>query len=138
MKKNKTLKEPELSYFDKFTIKHSDFLRSCIYHWPTDNKVDPHYKFKINWSGGGTGGSCWDDEKQIINSESEPEFDVLDQMLTEFCPNITFLQYKTIYRKIIKTSSYQDGDYYGGSELKFEKSFTLIDLFNTLSEMNLI
>ncbi len=71
-----------------------------------------------SWSLGGTAGSCWDepgDEKRIVSAEPPPiTFEEFDKLLTEVCPNITFLQYRLIYGKCVTTETSGEGDYYGG------------------------
>lgn len=123
--------------FDQFTNKHKKFLKKYL-SWPTNNKVDPNYTFSINWSGGGTMGSCWDNKLRQIDSEIEPQFSIFDEMLLKFCPVISRQQYQIIYDRVVKTIDYLDRDYYEGCQKKFEKSFSLIDLFNILLEMELL
>lgn len=130
--------EPELSNFDKFVLKNIDFLKGIVYPWPKDNRIDANFELKISWSGGGTSGNCWDDHISEFSGDLEPEFNTLDEILAEICPNITFLKYKNIYSQIVKSDSRSEGDYYGGSETIYEKSFRLYNLYNELIAKNLI
>jgi hypothetical protein len=71
--------------------------------------------------GGMSGGSCWGTEPEpYINTETV-EFEVLDLVLMELKPNITYLQYKMV-NKLIHTNNETQYEYYGNStdyEIKY-------------------
>lgn len=85
----------------------------------------------VEWTTGGmTGGSCWGDEARPIPSydiEKPPEFNVLEEMLQELCPNITLKEYRTILNdKNVKVSrEWTDYEYYGNH---YDRESITIDL----------
>ena len=91
-----------------------------------------------SWSKGGTWGSCWSDDLSTITPDSTPEFKEFDDMLSEICPNITFLQYKKLYNECVKEVEYDDNDYYGGTEYRAYWSCDLKKLHKMLLEMKII
>ncbi len=66
-------------------------------------------------TGGMTGGSCWGNEAYHYN-EIPPEnrMQVLDIILKELLPKISYLQYKQIER-LIHNNTETDCEYYGNS-----------------------
>lgn len=85
----------------------------------------------VEWTTGGmTGGNCWGDEARSMGSydiDDEPEFNVLEEMLQEICPNITLKEYRTILDDSdVKVSrSWTDSEYYGNY---YERESISIDL----------
>ena len=65
-------------------------------------------------TGGYSGGSCWDDSDPRPYSKDTPKdkMKVLDLVLKEIKPDITFLQFREI-EKLIKTNSETEYEYYG-------------------------
>lgn len=94
----------------------------------------------IEWSTGGAfGGTCWGGkpEDNISPGEDEPEFLSLDSILTHFCPEITFLKYKQ-FQNLIKTLEYTENEYYGNYTNKKIKYIVVKDLYDKLTELELI
>jgi hypothetical protein len=92
------------------------------------------------WSTGGMqGGSCWGGEPHYYAtpSESEPEWEMLDQILEFFCPNLSFLRYKGIMR-LVNTADYSEGEYYGNPTNYSIKILKLATLWEYLNENKLI
>ena len=97
-------------------------------------------KIYIEWSTGGMqGGNCWNDDeaRPYASSESEPEFKDLDDVLTAVCPDIKFLQYKTI-SSLIKHDSRTEQEYYGNCTDYSSKSINLDELYDQLVKMGAI
>lgn len=65
-------------------------------------------------TGGYRGGSCWDSSDPQPYSEEPPKdkFKVLDLVLKELMPNITYLQFKEI-DSLIHTEEESENEYYG-------------------------
>ena len=108
---------------------------------PKKIDLDEHYLY-VEWcSGGISGGSCWDDgtdDRHYGRSgEAEPEFDNIDTVLAELCPNLTFLQYKKIMAKIVKRGEYTINEYYGNTTDYTFKVVNLRELYEALQEMKL-
>lgn len=93
----------------------------------------------IEWRIGGiTGGSCWGDKAdRPVDGEPEPEFENLDVILAEICPNISFLQYKRLCQSIIKIGERSSYEYYGNYYDYATKSFAIADLEKYLKDNNL-
>jgi adenylate kinase family enzyme len=66
------------------------------------------------WTTGGSYGSCWGDRLTPVTPDDQPEFDVLDELLCDICPTITFLQYKKIMKSCVEFEESYESDYYGG------------------------
>lgn len=84
-------------------------------------------------------GSYWSGSENSSSScspgDDQPEFEDFDKLLGELCPNITFLQYKKIYRQCCKLNHRQDSDYYGGYSKYAWYTCDLIKLEEVLKEM---
>jgi hypothetical protein len=142
-------KEKFLSGLAKVTIYKRAPAR---YHWdePTytsirkQEKVDLENHFLyVQWSAGGiSGGSCWDEGEQDNHyrtaGEPEPQFDDIDEVLTELCPDLSFLQYKKLMAKVVKQGIYTVNEYYGNSSDYGYKVVNLQELFDALVEMGLL
>ena len=61
-----------------------------------------------------------------------------DELIERVCPNISFIQYKNIYRKCVTQKTRTDCDYYGGSKEKAWWECNLKDLYKILLEKGLI
>jgi len=90
----------------------------------------------MRWElGGYSGGSCWNDnEPTRYSGEVKPNFEVLDIVLKELSPNITYLQYKDI-EKLIQSDEKSEWEYYGNSTdwgIQFIILSELITLLKTL------
>lgn len=104
----------------------------CLKSW-----LEP--RIFIKWTiGGMTGGSCWGSRAdEPVIAEQEPEFESLDKIIEELCPNITFLQYRRLCQTLIKEEQDSDYYYYGNYREKRIKSIILDELENYLREKNL-
>jgi len=92
----------------------------------------------IKWvSGGITGGSCWDTKNYPLDSEEEPEFEVLDELLFKVCPSISLLYYRKLC-KLIVVDEFEEREYYGNHREYTRKSIKVDDVWNFLNEHNLI
>lgn len=141
--KDKIIKEHKLdstettalqNFLDKYDEEIQSFLFNCIEkgHLCVWGKINPI--IKIEWSLGGTAGNCWDDSLSEIESDSEPEFTVLDEILEEFWPDIKYLQYKKLIKNICESGTKSDGDYYGGNTTIAYRKINLIDLYQYIQD----
>lgn len=90
------------------------------------------------WCLGGTWGSCWGD-KGTVSPEAQPTaFKAFDELLEKLCPNISFMQYKSIYNETVKIVEDGYGDYYGGYRNNAHFECDLVKLYEMLSERGLI
>jgi len=94
---------------------------------------------EVEWcSGGLQGGNCWGDDASIpVEGDVEPPFNYLDNVLLEICPQMGFLQYKTLCNKI-KFDTRSENEYYGNHSIYSKKSLKVDDLWIFLIEHNLI
>ena len=94
---------------------------------------------RVDWTiGGVTGGDCWGSSANTARiADPEPEFESLDRILAEVCPNISFIQYKRLCQAIIKTKEEIENCYYGNYYEKRIKSFSIADLEEYLKDNNL-
>lgn len=67
-------------------------------------------------TGGYSGGSCWDssDPQPYLEEPPSDKFKVLDMVLEELMPNITYLQFKKI-DALIHSEEESENEYYGNS-----------------------
>lgn len=85
-------------------------------------------------TGGVSGGSCWDESDPRPYSLSEfPEFKVLDMVIKEVNPNISYLKYKEI-EELIHSNEETEWEYYGNSTDYTIKFVILSELLDTLKD----
>ena len=100
-----------------------------------DRKV-PEYIYN-EWSTGGmSGGSCWDDDAPTayVSNEKPPGFTDLETILTEFVPNLTYLQYRALEREVVEDDSYTQNEYYGNCTNYAMQKVELKKLYDYLVE----
>lgn len=99
-------------------------------------------ELSITWvTGGMRGGSCWGGEPRPMDDwekDEEPEFEALDKVLEEICPNISFLVYKRLCQSVIEEDSRYEPDYYGNSTEYGIKKVNLRKLYDYMSSKDLI
>lgn len=69
------------------------------------------------WSNGGTYVN-YEGNTFYILADTPKEFDELDNLLEELCPTLTFFQYKKLIKECTSIETWEERDYYGGSENK--------------------
>jgi len=88
--------------------------------------------FHVEWIAGGQGGgSCWDnDDSNLhpIDSEPEPEFLQLDEVLNALWPKIGYLQYKVLVQTLVTRGTREEYEYYGNFTIYASKSVNIRDL----------
>lgn len=89
----------------------------------------------MRWETGGMcGGGYHDDSylRRYDSHNSKPDFVVLELVLKELYPTITYLQYKDI-EKLIRTTSETDGEDYYGNCTDFDIEYIILsELINLL------
>jgi len=90
------------------------------------------------WCLGGTWGNCWGDSGTVPADKQPTEFKEFDEMLSEICPNITFLQYKALYGATVTVETEDEYDYYGGSVENAYYKCSLKELYDKMVQMGLI
>ena len=109
-------------------------VESIVSKWAIEDGI-----ISIDWTiGGMTGGNCWGNSADTARTaDPEPEFEDLDKILAEICPNISFLQYKRLCQAVIKTKDQTEGGYYGNYYETRIKSFSVAELEEYLKDNNL-
>ncbi len=81
-------------------------VESIVSKWAIKDGI-----ISVDWTIGGlTGGSCWGGSADTARTaDPEPEFEDLDKILAEICPNISFLQYRRLCQAVIKTKDQTEG-----------------------------
>lgn len=133
-------KETFIEKCKEFAKKGNCFWEEYNYLYPNTKPPEAWtYCFQTSWiSGGVSGGSCWgNDELYSRGSDPETELDSFNDFLTEYFPNITFLQYKK-FNKHIKTSDRTVNEYYGNSTEYTRKYINFNDVWDVLVELKLI
>lgn len=100
-------------------------------------------QIQVKWRTGGVGGgSCWDtsgeDHHYFLDSDTEPEFNELEKILDEFCPNIGRIDYRQLYGKLIERDTESEYEYYGNSTSYATKTVKCRELFEYLVQKELI
>lgn len=72
-----------------------------------------------------------------MGGEDPPEFDSLDDVISKFCPDISYKVYKEL-RTIIKYNSWEEHGYYEECQFYCKQYIVLMDLYNKLVELSLI
>lgn len=128
------------SYMSALTIDYSDVIVYSVKE-QIANEYNSVSKKGIlvskDWCGGGTYETCWG-TGGTVGSEPPVEFTELDDLLSKYCPNITFLQYKRILSQCVTIKEWKDYDYYGGSTTNYRYECDLKKLGDFLEENHLI
>lgn len=91
-----------------------------------------------HWCLGGSWQNCWGSGGSVAGEPEPEDFTTFDELLERVSPNISFLQYKNISSRVIRTETYGESDYYGGSTTSAYKYFNMNDLYELLVEKNII
>ena len=87
------------------------------------------------WESGGRPGSCWDDEDTVnedyTNDRPHDAFKVLDLVLAEIKPNITYLEYSKV-KDLIESNTETDYGYYGDYTEDTIEWIVLSDIYKVL------
>jgi hypothetical protein len=115
-----------------------DFYKYKFNHKPSSDIED--FNFQVQWSlGGMSGGSCWNNgAKHSFSGESEKDLESLDELLQEICPSISMMQYKKLYREIVKRDEREEREYYGNYTNYGTKACNVLELYNWLKDMKLL
>jgi hypothetical protein len=91
-----------------------------------------------SWCLGGSWQNCWGRGGSVAGDAEPSDFGEFDSLLEKVCPNITFLQYKNISSRVMRTEEFGESDYYGGHTNHAKKYFYMNDLYEALVERNII
>lgn len=114
--------------------KADNFDEIKIRKWCVDSNGDIRSE---DWTTGGYWGNCWGDSGSV-SSEHPTEFVEFDEILEELCPNISFLQYKDLYKKVVKCKDFTDYGYYGSYTNKCYWSCNVDELKEELKNMGIL
>lgn len=96
--------------------------------------LNNRYLISSSWCIGGTICDCWGGTHNV-SGEDPIDFVELDKFLEIKRPNLTFLQYKKIFRECVETDSRSEGDYYGGSITYMYYKCDMEKLYKILEEL---
>ena len=117
------------------TVVHATVYDKFFQSYGTTSNPDI-MKSEEEWSLGGTARD-WNGSVELMRDET-PDFVEFDELIEKVCPNISFIQYKNIYRKCVVQKTGTECDYYGGSEEKAWWECNLKNLYKILLEKGLI
>ena len=98
---------------------------------------DNKYFYSDTWRTGGEYSSWNSDSTTRMDSEAPCEFELFDEVMERICPNITFLQYKKLYRSCVELGTRHQSDYYSWWDEDFYKC-NIEKLYDMLFEMGYI
>lgn len=78
----------------------------------------------------------WQEDDWLIEKELD-NFNEFDELIEKLCPNITYLQYKKLYKKVTKTIEFDMHDYYSITKNK-QYVCDIKELFTYLFENQII
>lgn len=99
--------------------------------------VNEHVIYMRWESHGYSGGNCWDDSDPEPYENEKPEFKVLDLVLAELKPDISYLNYKKV-QNLIKSNENTEWEYYGNSTTYGIQYVVLSELENFLKNYSLL
>lgn len=94
--------------------------------------------YSDDWSLGGTWGDCWGNSGTISADDEPKDFKEFDSLLETVCPNITFLQYKSIFENCVDKEQWNVNDYYGGFERRCRFRADIAKLYAELKRRGII
>lgn len=126
-------------YIYDHRVKNHTVVRATVYDkffQSYGTTSEPDIMKSEEWSLGGTTRD-WNGSVELMRDET-PDFVEFDELIERVCPNISFIQYKNVYRKCVVQKTRTEHDYYGGSEEKAWWECNLKDLYKILLEKGLI
>lgn len=127
-------------YIFDHQVKNHTVVRATVYDkffQSYGSTSEPDIMKSEEWTLGGTSGDCYETAVEFMK-EQTPDFVEFDELIEQVCPNISFIQYKNVYRKCVTQKTRTEHDYYGGSEEKAWWECNLKTLYKTLLEKGLI
>lgn len=91
-----------------------------------------------DWCTGGTWADCWGNNGNVGPDDVPEGMSVLDKLLEEVVPNISFLQYKRIMSECVYIHDFSEDDYYGGTTYHKQYKLNVASLYAYLVDNNLI
>ena len=127
-------------YIYDHQVKNHTVVRATVYDkffQSYGSTTEPDIMKSEEWTLGGTIRD-WNGYTVEFLKEQTPDFVEFDELIEQVCPNISFIQYKNVYRKCVAQKTRTEHDYYGGSEEKAWWECNLKDLYKILLEKGLI
>ena len=124
------------SYTDTPTKNTRTYGRKCDDKDNVKREPSIYKEWRI---GGLTGGGCWDgmNANEAVSADEEPDFNGLDDILSEMCPKLTFLHYRKI-EKLVRSFDYTQNEYYGNYSEYRTEYIPLHDLYNLLKDLGYV
>ncbi len=116
----------------------ADVLKKLAYNdFKAESVTDSMQLKSARWSLGGTWCS-WDDRSGDVDAEEPLEFGEFDRLIKEVCPNISYLNCKTLKSECCTILTDGEGDYYGGWVTYNRHVCDLQKFFDCLKEMGFV
>lgn len=96
-----------------------------------------NYIYSESWTLGGEAGNCWG-HRWDVSPEEPKEFVKLDEFLLKVVSNMSFLQYKKIFKECVDKIEWHELDYYSEGTNETCWRCDMKKLYDMLKEMNLI
>ena len=125
---------------DKINAREDVPYEQGIYYQPfgVPDDIKEYVIYSKYTHGGAKGGSCWGDNAEEYTSEKpENHMAILDIVLEEIAPKITFLMYRKIQR-LIQSNKEHTWEYYGNYTDDTIEYLKVSDLENFLKENDII
>lgn len=123
--------------YDEF-YGHVVAVFSSAMTWRGENTINWYHgspdHYQVEWrTGGMCGGNCWGDSADHpVDADPEPDMPLLDQLLEEVCPDISFIKYKHVLNKCVKHDTTTMHEYYGNYTMFAQKRVNFRDLYDAL------
>lgn len=127
-------------YIFDHQVKNHTVVRATVYDkffQSYGSTSEPDIMKSEEWTLGGTTRDYNGHTVEFLK-EQTPDFVEFDELIEQVCPNISFIQYKNVYRKCVVQKTRTDYDYYSGSEERAWFECNLKDLYKILLEKGLI
>ena len=127
-------------YIYDHRVKNHTVVRATVYDkffQSYGTTSEPDIMKSEEWSLGGTSADYYGSAVTLMKDQT-PDFVEFDELIERVCPNISFIQYKNVYRKCVTQKTRTEYDYYGGYEEKAWWECNLKDLYKILLEKRLI
>ena len=127
-------------YIFDHQVKNHTVVRATVYDkffQSYGSTSEPDIMKSEEWTLGGTTRD-WNGNTVEFLKEQTPDFVEFDELIEQVCPNISFIQYKNVYRKCVTQKTRTEHDYYGGSEERAWWECDMKTLYKTLLEKGLI
>lgn len=134
-----TLELPQLTTLYTHSNGYGEYKRHLSY-WDERNKddyVSIDALFAEWYTGGMSGGNCWNDDEPTYRAAygvTPEELTDLDTLLGKIRPNTSFLEYRALTNALVKHGTRTEGEYYGNTSEYAHTYVVIKDLYKYLND----